>query len=151
MPCMPSFLVPIQALIIPCHLHRCRHLRWAASTPGPEAIPWSSTTPQEAQGARSPLYLPRGLRIRFLALSGVALPSKRGAGEVSRSTAAASSPSSRIKPRSSVWCLVGNGGMDPHTSPYIIPNNSLHNPFPHSLLRTRQPTIRTLNPYGITV
>ena len=22
--------------------------------------------------------------------------------------------------------------------PYIIPNNSLHNPFPHSLLRTRQ-------------
>ena len=29
--------------------------------------------------------------------------------------------------------------MDPYTSPYIIPNNSLHNPFPHSLLRTRQP------------
>ena len=30
--------------------------------------------------------------------------------------------------------------MDPNSSPEIIPNNSLHNPFPHSLLRTRQPT-----------
>ena len=39
----------------------------------------------------------------------------------------------------SVWFLVRNGGMDPYSSPYIIPNsNSLHNPFPHSLLRTRQ-------------
>ena len=28
--------------------------------------------------------------------------------------------------------------MDPYSSPYIIPNNSLHNPFPHSLLSTRQ-------------
>ena len=28
--------------------------------------------------------------------------------------------------------------MDPYSSPYIIPNSSLHNPFPHSLLRTRQ-------------
>ena len=28
--------------------------------------------------------------------------------------------------------------MDPHSSPYIIPNNRFHNPFPHSLLRTRQ-------------
>ena len=28
--------------------------------------------------------------------------------------------------------------MDAYSSPYIIPNNSLHNPFPHSLLRTRQ-------------
>ena len=37
-----------------------------------------------------------------------------------------------------VWFLVGNGGMDPYSSPYIIPNNSLHNPFPHSPLRTRQ-------------
>ena len=37
-----------------------------------------------------------------------------------------------------VWCLVGNGGLDPYSSPYIIPNNSLHNPFPHSLLRTGQ-------------
>ena len=36
----------------------------------------------------------------------------------------------------SVWCL-GNGGMDPYSSPYIIPNNSPHNPFPHSLRRTR--------------
>ena len=33
----------------------------------------------------------------------------------------------------SVWCLVWNGGMDPYSSPYITPNNSLHNPFPHSL------------------
>ena len=22
-----------------------------------------------------------------------------------------------------VWCFVGNGGMDPYSSPYIIPNN----------------------------
>ena len=28
--------------------------------------------------------------------------------------------------------------MDPFSSPYIIPNSSFHNPFPHSLLRTRQ-------------
>ena len=35
---------------------------------------------------------------------------------------------------------VGNGGMDPFSSLYIIPNSSLHNPFPHSLLRTRQST-----------
>ena len=28
--------------------------------------------------------------------------------------------------------------MDPYSSPYIIPNNIPHNPFPHSLLRTRQ-------------
>ena len=27
--------------------------------------------------------------------------------------------------------------MDPYSSPYI-PNNGLNNPFPHSLLRTRQ-------------
>ena len=38
----------------------------------------------------------------------------------------------------SPWCLVGNGGMDPYYSPYIIPNNCRHNPFPHSLLRTRR-------------
>ena len=38
----------------------------------------------------------------------------------------------------SVWCFVGNGGIDPYSSPYIIPSNSLHNPFPHSLLSTRQ-------------
>ena len=40
-----------------------------------------------------------------------------------------------------VWYLVGNRGMDPYSSPYIIPNIRLHNPFPHSLLkllRTRQ-------------
>ena len=37
-----------------------------------------------------------------------------------------------------VWFLVGNGGMDPYGSPYTIPNNCLHNPFPHSLPRTRQ-------------
>ena len=28
--------------------------------------------------------------------------------------------------------------MEPYSSPYIFPDNSLHNPFPHSLLRTRQ-------------
>ena len=28
--------------------------------------------------------------------------------------------------------------MDPYSSPYIIPNSSPHNPFPHSLLRTRE-------------
>ena len=28
--------------------------------------------------------------------------------------------------------------MDPYSSPYIIPNNSLHNPCPHSLLSTRK-------------
>ena len=41
--------------------------------------------------------------------------------------------SDALKPASpdlSVWCLEGNGGMDPHSSPYIISNNSLHNPFP---------------------
>ena len=30
--------------------------------------------------------------------------------------------------------------MDPYSSSYMIPNNSLHNPVPHSLLRTRQKT-----------
>ena len=33
----------------------------------------------------------------------------------------------------SPWCLVGNGGMDPYSSPYIIPKSSPHNfipPFP---------------------
>ena len=39
---------------------------------------------------------------------------------------------------SSVWCLVGNGGMDPYSSPYITPNNSPPNPIPHSLLSTRE-------------
>ena len=28
--------------------------------------------------------------------------------------------------------------MDPYSSPYILPNNGLHNEFPHSLLRARQ-------------
>ena len=28
--------------------------------------------------------------------------------------------------------------MDPYSSPYIIPNNSHYNPFPHSLLSTRE-------------
>ena len=49
------------------------------------------------------------------------------------------------------WCLVGDGGIDPCISPYVIPNNRPHKPVPQSLLRTRQPTIRTLNPYGITL
>ena len=34
---------------------------------------------------------------------------------------------------SSHWCLVGNGGMDPHSSPFILFNDNPHNPFPHSL------------------
>ena len=34
--------------------------------------------------------------------------------------------------------------MDPHSSLYIIPNDSPHNPFPHSLLRTRQKINRFL-------
>ena len=45
-----------------------------------------------------------------------------------------------------VWFLVGNGGMDPYSSPYIIPKYSPHNPFPHSLLRTRQTTSTTRRP-----
>ena len=41
---------------------------------------------------------------------------------------------------SAVWCLVGNGGMDPYSSPYIIPNNSPHNPFPP--FPTKNQTVR---------
>ena len=37
--------------------------------------------------------------------------------------------------------------MDPYSSPYIIPNNSPHNPFPHSLLRTRQSKVL----YGVVI
>ena len=42
--------------------------------------------------------------------------------------------------QTSVWflVLVGNGGVDPYSRPYIISNNSPHTPFPHSLLSTRQ-------------
>ena len=41
--------------------------------------------------------------------------------------------------RTTPWCFVGNnGGMDPYGSPYIFPNNSPHNPFPHSLLSTKE-------------
>ena len=40
----------------------------------------------------------------------------------------------RAEAGSSPWCLVENGAMDPYTGPCIIPNDSLHNPFPHSLL-----------------
>ena len=40
--------------------------------------------------------------------------------------------------------LVGNGGMDSYSSPYIIPTSSPHKPFPHSLLRTRQTLVRTV-------
>ena len=32
------------------------------------------------------------------------------------------------KKLSTVWCLVGNGGLDPYSSPLLVPNNSLHNP-----------------------
>ena len=38
----------------------------------------------------------------------------------------------------SPWCLGGNGGMDPYSSPYIIPNKNPYSPFPHSLLSTRE-------------
>ena len=40
--------------------------------------------------------------------------------------------------RDFTYCLVlvGNGGMDPYTRPYIIPKNSPQYPFPHSLLST---------------
>ena len=33
---------------------------------------------------------------------------------------------------STVWCVVGNGGMDPYSSPYIIPIvvSIVHSPFP---------------------
>ena len=48
------------------------------------------------------------------------------------------SPEDLSSQRLTPWCLVGNGGMDPYSSPYISPNNSPHNPFPQSLLRTRQ-------------
>ena len=40
--------------------------------------------------------------------------------------------------RAKIWCLVGNAGMDAYSRPDILPNSSLYNPFPHSLLRTRQ-------------
>ena len=36
------------------------------------------------------------------------------------------------------WCLGGNGGMDPYSSPYIIPKNNPYVPFPHSLLSTKE-------------
>ena len=42
------------------------------------------------------------------------------------------------KVNSFVWLLVGNGEMDPYSSPYIIPHNSPHHPFLHSLLSTRE-------------
>ena len=38
------------------------------------------------------------------------------------------------------------GGMDPYSSPYIIPNASLHNPFPHSLPSTREDRLLKLFP-----
>ena len=44
------------------------------------------------------------------------------------------------------WCLVGNGGMDsydsplrvPYSSSLRVPYSSPYNPFPHSLLSTRE-------------
>ena len=39
--------------------------------------------------------------------------------------------------------------MGPKSSPYTIPNNSLHNPFPHSLLRTRQSCAWPCLPYSV--
>ena len=43
----------------------------------------------------------------------------------------------QLPAKSSIWCLVGNGGMDPCSSTYILSNSSLHNLFPHSPLRPR--------------
>ena len=40
-----------------------------------------------------------------------------------------------------LWFLVGNGGMDPYDSPLRSPIVSPKNPFPHSLLRTREPNV----------
>ena len=37
-----------------------------------------------------------------------------------------------------LWCLRGNGGMDPYRSPYITPSSNPYNPFPNSLLSTRE-------------
>ena len=37
-----------------------------------------------------------------------------------------------------VWFSVGNGGMDPYSIPKTNPNNSSHDPCPHSLLSTGQ-------------
>ena len=34
------------------------------------------------------------------------------------------------------WCLGRNGGMDPYSSPHIIPNTNPHDPFPQSILST---------------
>ena len=31
--------------------------------------------------------------------------------------------------------------MDPYSNPYKVPKNSLHNPFPHSRLSTREFTV----------
>ena len=47
-------------------------------------------------------------------------------------------PKEKQVPEMSPWCSAGNGGMDPYSSPRTIPNTSLHNPFLHSRLRTRQ-------------
>ena len=38
--------------------------------------------------------------------------------------------------------------MDPYNSPYIIPTHSPHNPFPHSLLRTRKSCTVNLRKYS---
>ena len=47
-------------------------------------------------------------------------------------------PSSRLSTTPCLVGLVGKGELDPYSSLYIIPNNSPHNPFPHSLLSTRE-------------
>ena len=44
----------------------------------------------------------------------------------------------QVLPRLSARCLGGNGGMDPYSSPYMIPNYNPYNPFPHALLSTRE-------------
>ena len=41
-----------------------------------------------------------------------------------------------------VWCLGGSGGMDPHSTPYIIPNDNPYNLLPHALLSTREVSVQ---------
>ena len=51
----------------------------------------------------------------------------------------------------SPWCLVGNGGMDPYSSPYIIPIDNPKDPFPHSLLSIREKCLLVLHASSFTL
>ena len=46
------------------------------------------------------------------------------------------------------WFLVGNGGMDP---PLKVPYSSPNNPFPHSLLRTKEKKAKPKQSSGLQV